>query len=131
MFKKISKSSNKGQAIPEFALVIPVFILFLFVIFEGGWFFFNKFEVANAVYDASRYYSIIEDEGYTDAEITESLTSMILDDLLLVNDDNVEIEFGAVDVREVYMNVTVTIPTLTKFFRPSYTMNEYVKIHVY
>lgn len=51
-----SKKSNKedGQSMLEFVLVLPVFLLMLFMILDFGWLFYNMSTVENAARNAAR-----------------------------------------------------------------------------
>jgi TadE-like protein len=51
-------SSRRGQALVEFALVFPVFVLLLFSIIVFGLFVFYNEQLANATREAARYASV-------------------------------------------------------------------------
>ncbi len=74
-FQKITQKS-KGQAMAEFALTIPVFLLLVFGIIELSRFFLVYSSVFTAVREATRYGSSVGDEGvlnYLDcSEIAET-----------------------------------------------------------
>lgn len=50
--------NEKGQSVVEFALVLPILILLLLAIMEGGRIFAGYVELQNAARDATRYASI-------------------------------------------------------------------------
>lgn len=50
--------SEKGQAMVEFALVLPLLLLLLFGIIDFGWIFANQLLANNAVREAARYTAI-------------------------------------------------------------------------
>lgn len=54
--KKLLKKSEdeKGQAMVEFVLVLPIFLLILFLIVDMGWLFYNYVSVENAARNAAR-----------------------------------------------------------------------------
>lgn len=54
--KKFFKKNKKeeGQAMLEFVLVIPVFLLCLFMIIDFGWLFFNYITIENSARNAAR-----------------------------------------------------------------------------
>ena len=47
-------SKNSGASAVEFALIVPVVLLLLFLIIEYGWYFTNKIVLMNAVSTAAR-----------------------------------------------------------------------------
>ena len=56
--KKQIKSKGKsedGQAMVEFALVLPVFLLILCGIIDFGWLFYNQLSLNNACREGARY----------------------------------------------------------------------------
>jgi Flp pilus assembly protein TadG len=62
----INKTSRRGQALVEFALVVPLLILLLLGIMEFGWLVKNQLTVANAARDGARYAAV----GHTVEDIT-------------------------------------------------------------
>lgn len=52
--KNKSKNNENGQAVVEFALVLPLFLLLIFAIIEFGWMFYNYISVENAARNAAR-----------------------------------------------------------------------------
>lgn len=63
------KKSEKGQALVEFALVLPILLMLLCGIIDMGWLFVNSYQVEDAAYDGVRYAVIngaeVEDSGKT------------------------------------------------------------------
>jgi Flp pilus assembly protein TadG len=54
MRKRAARSGQRGAAVVEFALVLPLFAAILFGIIEYGWVFYQRFNIANAVRDGLR-----------------------------------------------------------------------------
>lgn len=52
--KKCNKNREDGQSMLEFVLVLPVFLLLLFMIIDFGWLFYNMNTVQNATRNAAR-----------------------------------------------------------------------------
>ncbi|MGN0383442.1 MAG: TadE/TadG family type IV pilus assembly protein [Eubacterium sp.] len=59
-WKKIKK--EEGQAMVEFAMVLPIFLLVLCGIIDFGWLFFNQLSLNNACREAARV-SVVEEES--------------------------------------------------------------------
>lgn len=62
--------SEKGQAMLEFALVIPIFILILALIFDYGWLFYNQLQLENTARNAARIACI----DYADVCVTPAMS---------------------------------------------------------
>lgn len=60
MKKKFRKffDNEKGQAVVEMALVLPLVIMLLCGILDFGWIYVNQYGVENAAYDGARYASL-------------------------------------------------------------------------
>lgn len=54
--------SEKGQSMVEFALLLPILILILLMIIEGGLIFGGYLELQNAARDGARYASVHTDK---------------------------------------------------------------------
>ena len=57
MIKKLRRS-EKGQAMVEMALVLPILLLLVGGIVDFGWLFYNKLALNNAAREGARYASI-------------------------------------------------------------------------
>ncbi|MEA5050182.1 MAG: TadE/TadG family type IV pilus assembly protein [Oscillospiraceae bacterium] len=100
--------SEKGQAMVEFALVLPLLLLLLCGIIDFGWIFYNNIMVDNAAREAARYSAIhVYDDGAfnsgdtADARTAALASSPILPDTLT----------ATVAVSGDAVTVTVTSPT--------------------
>ncbi|MCR5737917.1 MAG: pilus assembly protein [Eubacterium sp.] len=47
--------NEKGQAMVEFAIVLPLLLLILCGILDFGWIYFNKYKVEDATYQGARF----------------------------------------------------------------------------
>lgn len=63
----VRKWKEKGQAMVEFALVLPILLILLLGILEFGQIFSSYLLIQNASRDGARYGSV----GYTDSEIIQ------------------------------------------------------------
>ena len=59
--------NRKGQALIEFVLILPIFLLILFAIFDFGNIFYSKYELQNQSADIIR----LMQSGSSDNEIKE------------------------------------------------------------
>lgn len=58
MKKRLFSKNNKredGQAMVEFALILPIFLLILCGIIDFGWLFYNQLSLNNACREGARY----------------------------------------------------------------------------
>jgi len=62
MFRKLRRS-EKGQAMVEFALVLPILLLILCGILDFGWLYFNQLTLNNAAREGARYAAIHYSSG--------------------------------------------------------------------
>lgn len=52
---KIWRQREEGQAMVEFALILPIFLLILCGIIDFGWLFYNQLTLNNACREGARY----------------------------------------------------------------------------
>lgn len=57
-------SGEDGQAMVEFALILPIFLLILCGIIDFGWLFYNQLSLNNACREGARYAVVNTAEGY-------------------------------------------------------------------
>ena len=77
MLKRFFRA-EKGQALVEFALVLPLLLALLCGIIDFGWLYYNQITLNNAAREGARYAVIHYDpsEDWKDAAETRMLTSM-------------------------------------------------------
>ncbi len=65
MKKAIRKKQKRedGQAMVEFALILPIFLLILCGIIDFGWLFYNQLSLNNACREGARYAVVHTDEN--------------------------------------------------------------------
>ena len=61
----VGQGRSRGQALAEFALVIPIFLILIFAVIEGGRFIFHYEVLNNATREGVRY-AIIHGENSAD-----------------------------------------------------------------
>ena len=127
--KKIHKKKRRceeGQAIVEFAIVLPIFLLLVMGIMDFGWLFYNYISVENSARNAARtacveYMKVCYNEGenesldktFTFADIDEEETTVAENDILRsvkntlpgsVKNAKVSIKYTYDDSESVFMN---------------------------
>lgn len=77
MFKRFLKS-EKGQAMVEFALVLPLLLILLCGIIDFGWLYYNQITLNNAAREGARYAVIYYDpvSDWKSAAESRMLSSM-------------------------------------------------------
>jgi hypothetical protein len=61
-FKSPRRRQHGGAAV-EFALVLPVFVAVLFGMVDYGWYFYQKFTLASAIREGTRYGATFKEGG--------------------------------------------------------------------
>lgn len=79
---KTLKSKERGAALVEFALVIPLLLLVIFGIIEFSILFYDKAVITNASREAAREWVIYRDVKLTKAEITTVVDNYTLNRLI-------------------------------------------------
>ena len=79
---KIIRTKNKkeeGQALVEFALILPIFLLLVVAIIDFGWIFYNTSRMTNAAREAARIIAVDEaaDIGSLKSSVRSNLTESI------------------------------------------------------
>ena len=87
-----------GQAMVEFALVLPILILLIGGIIDFGWIFFNQISVNNASREAARHVAV----HYTEAPISKNLDNAKVQAKIKVNEN-------VLDSFEMDPNTSVTV----------------------
>ena len=83
--------SQSGASAVEFALLLPVLLLFLFGIIEFSVLFYNKAMITNASREGARAginYDWAGSEGWTDSSKVEAVVDDYLGDMLISFGDN-------------------------------------------
>jgi Flp pilus assembly protein TadG len=70
MFRLFRRDREKGAALVEFALILPLFLLLVFGIMEAGWFFAQQVEIRHASREGARL--AVVDYGTAGAVISET-----------------------------------------------------------
>jgi Flp pilus assembly protein TadG len=82
LIRRRRKSGEKGQALAEFALLIPIFLILLFAIVDFGMGFYSWITVTNAAREGARLGSVqateveIVDRVYQTSDLPDEATQM-------------------------------------------------------
>ena len=117
MLKRIAKN-EKGQAMVEFALILPLLILLLCGIIDFGWIFGNQLILNNAGRDTARTMAINYDEEASLAENKATTLTTFQDRLGDGNYLNnaklvVDLTLGGTDSENVTVTASYELPFLT------------------
>ena len=75
--KKLLKRKEDGQAMLEFALVLPIFLLILCGIIDFGWMFYNQLALNNICREGARYAVVNTADDHTTDEILRHIDNYI------------------------------------------------------
>ncbi len=92
MKKKLK--NEKGQAMVEFALVLPILLLVVCGIIDFGWLIFNQLSLDNACREGARYAAV-----YSEEELCPQMTETHVKNIIAPI-------FEDVDVSVTYTNIT-------------------------
>lgn len=83
--KKRKHKGEDGQAMVEFALVLPIFLLILCGIIDFGWLFYNQLSLNNACREGARYAVVNTAEDLSvqaiEAHIENATTTVFANDV--------------------------------------------------
>jgi Flp pilus assembly protein TadG len=110
MVSRMDMKSEKGQAMVEFALVLPFLILLFCFIIDAGWLFSNQITVNNACREAARYTAI----HFNDSTVNDDA----LDAETVVKNEAPSLSSPVVTLTNpgsgsAEIHVTVSVPVLT------------------
>ncbi|MGN1420158.1 MAG: TadE/TadG family type IV pilus assembly protein [Eubacterium sp.] len=94
--KRKNKKEN-GQAMLEFVLVLPVFLLILFMIMDYGWLFFNYISVENSARNAARIACV----EYQDCSYDEASGTPVIDEIFELDDVSPYFDTSGMDPDEI------------------------------
>lgn len=115
---KITRNDLKkdnGQALVEFALIVPILLFLIVAVIDFGWLFMAQIRVTNAAREAARYYAVHKDTGSTKDLVIATLTPIAKESIgSLDSYPDVNVTFPAGTKVSVYVSADVS--TLTGFF---------------
>lgn len=108
--KRTKANRERGQALVETAITLPLLLLLLMGIMEFGWFFYNQMSVENGSREGARYAIVNASSGTLTQDVTDVVNGVIVGPGTVT-----------VTVNKRAENVTVTVqkavPTLTPMAR--------------
>ena len=115
------KNKESGQAIVEFAIVIPILIVIICGILDFGWIYYNKYKVGEASYEAARYAAIAAEDAGTGEQLTNDTEALVKENL----PNHGEGASVKVEVNENEACITVSYPEKNLTFVGWTLMGEY------
>jgi Flp pilus assembly protein TadG len=89
--RRRNPADESGQAMAEFALILPVLCLVLFGILQFGLMFFNYIDLTSAVREGARKASVLREDANGVAEAEAAIANATA----VVNDDDVDISIDS------------------------------------
>lgn len=74
MIRRRRRNGEKGQALVEFALLIPIFLILLFAIVDFGMGFYSWITVTNAAREGARLGAVLATQQEIEDRVYESVT---------------------------------------------------------
>lgn len=113
--------SKKGQAMVEFALVLPIFILLVCGILDFAWIYGNQLMANNACREATRYTAIyysgdLEDSEDIAKDIVTDYAPMLPDPAVNLNEDGEKVSLI------VRSEINVLTPVLSTILGETYNI---------
>lgn len=111
----MKRKRESGQAMVEFALILPILLLIVCGIIDFGWLFFNQLSLDNACREGARYatvHSINEDCEALTAQHVENIISPVVDNVTVTITYSSETDHLAGDVTvklEAQMNILTPV----------------------
>ena len=85
------RRKERGTALVEFALILPLLLLVLFGIIEFSILFYDKAVITNASREAAREWVVYRDVRLTSAEIAQVVDNYTQDRMISINSGNVPV----------------------------------------
>ncbi len=99
-----STRSERGAALVEFAVVVPLFLVMIFGIMEAGWMFSQQVEMTNATREGARL--AVVDFGTGEEVITETCSRANLSGAGTTFTVTINAESVTVDASKTYTSLT-------------------------
>ena len=113
--KRKKEKGEDGQAMVEFALILPIFLLILCGIIDFGWLFYNQLSLNNACREGARYAFVHTAAGDNTKAIEEHIDNTTT--TVFANDVRIEIIYSN-PTDPVTGDVTVNLEAEINFLTP-------------
>ncbi len=110
---------ERGQALVETAITLPLLLLLLMGIMEFGWYFYNQMSVENGSREGVRYAIVNADS----ATLTADVTALVEDIVISPGDMTVSV---TKETNKITVTVTKDVATLTPIAAMFTTDNTFV-----
>ncbi|MBQ2848129.1 MAG: pilus assembly protein [Clostridia bacterium] len=115
-FRSKKNKREDGQAMVEFALVLPIFLLILCGIIDFGWLFYNQLSLNNACREGARYAVVNTADGSNTQAIINHINNSTT--TVFANDGvSIEIEYSS-PADPTAGDITVSMEADISFFTP-------------
>lgn len=114
--RKILHRKEDGQAMLEFALVLPIFLLILCGIIDFGWLFYNQLALNNICREGARYAVVNTDENYSVDEILRHIDTYI-EDTYVIGDVDITVTYSR-PLDPIGGDVTVAVQKEFRYLTP-------------
>ena len=105
------KKRERGQALVEFAIIVPILITIVCGIIDFGWIYYNNYRVEDAAYEGARYASIVAADKGIGETMEESAKARVKKNLPN-NGEGATINIST-DENEVTVEVIYPVKNLT------------------
>ncbi len=110
------KKNEDGQAMVEFALILPIFLLILCGIIDFGWLFYNQLSLNNACREGARYAVVNTADGANTQAIINHIENTTT--TVFANDGvDIKIEYSS-PADPTAGDITVSMEAEISFFTP-------------
>ena len=106
--RNISARREKGQAMVEAALVIPLFIIILVGIIDFGWIYSHQLMINNLSRDGARYAVV----HYGESNLTEQVTTHVKGSTSVIDPDQLSVVLTP-SGGDIGVTVSTDLPVLT------------------
>lgn len=106
------KKGERGQAMVEFALVLPVLVLFLCGIIDFGWIFYNQIAINNGCREGARY-AVIHYYQEDWATLQSKTDTYVNQSIVGVTPDSIGLALGGAGSDSLTVTVDKDVTVLT------------------
>ena len=92
--KRFLRKGEEGQAMLEFALVLPIFLLILCGIIDFGWMFYNQLALNNISREGARYAVVNTAPDNSKDEILRHIDNYIEDTYPVLGNLNIKVDYS-------------------------------------